>query len=39
MEAALNRLHDYVQEIAPELEEERQLEREFMSGTGGCSRA
>lgn len=40
MEAALNRLYDYVQEIDPELEEERQLEREFVSCTGGgCSRA
>lgn len=40
MEAALNRLYDYVQEIDPELDEERQLEREFVSCTGGgCSRA
>lgn len=35
IEAAIDRLHDYVQELDPELEEERQLEREFMSGTGG----
>lgn len=35
IEAALNRLHEYVQEIDPQLEEERQLEREFMTGTGG----
>ena len=35
MEAAINRLHDYVQDIDPELAEENRLEREFMSGEGG----
>jgi hypothetical protein len=35
IEAAINRLHDYVQEIDPELEEERRLEAKFMSGNGG----
>lgn len=35
IEAAINRLHDYVQEIDPELQEELRLEREFMSDTGG----
>ena len=35
IEAAINRLHDYVQQIDPELEEERGLEDEFMSGQGG----
>ncbi len=35
MEAAINRLHEYVQELDPELAEEARLEREFMSGTGG----
>ena len=35
IEAAINRLHDYVQEIDPDLEEEFRLEQEFMSGNGG----
>ncbi len=35
IEAAINRLHEYVQELDPELEQERQLEREFMSEAGG----
>ena len=35
IEAAINRLHDYVQELDPELQEEFRLERDFMSGSGG----
>ncbi|MBD8699289.1 hypothetical protein IFT54_05600 [Sphingomonas sp. CFBP 13714] len=35
IEAAIGRLHRYVQEIDPELAEERELERTFMSGKGG----
>jgi hypothetical protein len=35
IEAAINRLHNYVQELDPELQEEFELEREFMSGNGG----
>lgn len=35
IEAAINRLHEYVQDIDPDLAEENRLEREFMSGDGG----
>ena len=35
VEAAFNRLHEYVQDIDPELAEENRLKREFMSGEGG----
>jgi len=35
IEAAINRLHDYVRDIDPVLAEENRLEREFMSGEGG----
>ena len=35
IEAAINRLHDYVRDIDPELAEERRLERAFMNGEGG----
>lgn len=35
IEAAINRLHDYVHEIDPDMAEENRLEREFMSGDGG----
>ena len=35
IEAAINRLHDYVQEIDPDLAEERLLEGEFHTDTGG----
>ncbi len=35
IEAAINRLHDYVRDIDPELAEENRLEREFISGEGG----
>ncbi|WP_157105655.1 hypothetical protein [Sphingomonas sp. TDK1] len=35
IEAAINRLHRYAQGLDPELKEEFELEREFMSGTGG----
>lgn len=35
IEQAINRLHRYVQELDPDLKEEFELEREFMSGEGG----
>ena len=35
IEAAINRLHEYVQDIDPDLAEENRLEREFLSGEGG----
>jgi hypothetical protein len=35
LEAAINRLHNYVQDIDPELAEGNRLEREFLSGEGG----
>lgn len=35
IERAIDRLHSYVQELDPELAEERQLKAEFMSGNGG----
>ena len=35
IEAAINRLHSYVQELDPELQEELELERAFLSGHGG----
>jgi len=35
VEAAIDRLYTYVQDIDPDLAEENRLEREFMSGEGG----
>lgn len=35
IEAAISRLHGYVQEIDPDMYKELRLARKFMSGTGG----